>query len=104
VSAIGWFVSYAVFLVVGVVLHGWTLTVLWAWFVVPTFRMAALGIAPALGLSMLIGYLTRQDINIEAPERTNGERLGRFIALALVAPALTLGMAWVVHLFMGGAA
>lgn len=103
-SAIGWIVSYIVVVVVSALLRGWTLTVLWAWFVMPTFKLPAIGIAPALGISLVVGYLTRQDFDVEQPKRTQGERFARAVGLALLSPALALAFGWVVHLFMGGTA
>jgi hypothetical protein len=103
VAAIGWIVTYVVLIVVGVVARGWTLTILWGWFIVPTFHLPALNIAPALGLSMVVGYLTRQDVDVESPKRTQGERLARAVAQVIGSVFLTLAMGWIVHMFMGGA-
>jgi hypothetical protein len=52
-------VSFLAFvIVVASVLNGFTLTVLWDWFIVPTFHLASLTIPQAIGLGMVISFLT----------------------------------------------
>lgn len=90
----------AVAIIGGWLLSGWVLTILWGWFIVPTFGLPRLGIAPALGVSLVVGYLTRHWVDVKSPERTSAERWTRTFAITL-SPLLSLGMGWVVHLFMG---
>ena len=79
---------------------GYVLTVLWAWFVVPTFGLPALAVAPAIGLSLLVSFLTHQGDAIKEPEGSSLERTSKAVSLALVMPALVLGIGWVVRQFM----
>ncbi len=67
--------------------RGFVLTVLWGWFAVPVFGLPALGIAPALGLTVLLNYLLNH-------KKDNQSLLGIFGG-ALAA----LGVGWVIHLF-----
>jgi uncharacterized membrane protein len=46
----------AIFLA-AILMRGFVLTVLWGWFIVPVFGLPALGLAPALGLTVLLNYL-----------------------------------------------
>lgn len=39
---------------------GYVLTCLWGWFVVPTFALPPLTLAQAIGVSLIVGYLTHQ--------------------------------------------
>jgi len=39
---------------------GYVLTCLWGWFVVPTFALPPLTLAQAIGVSLIVGYLTNQ--------------------------------------------
>ena len=41
-----------------VILRGWVLTQLWAWFVTPTLGLPALGVAAAIGLSLIVGHFS----------------------------------------------
>jgi hypothetical protein len=41
-------------------LSGWVLVYLWGWFVVPGFHRPALRISEAIGLAIVVSYLTYQ--------------------------------------------
>ena len=41
-------------------LSGWALSLLWSWFIVTAFALPALSIPQALGLSLVVGYMTMQ--------------------------------------------
>jgi hypothetical protein len=83
-----------------VIWRGYALTVLWAWFVAPTFGLPELAIAPAIGLSLVVRYLTHQSDAVKTPEGDFGERMAKACAYALLLPLLVLGIGWVVHQFM----
>jgi hypothetical protein len=68
--------------------RGFVLTVLWAWFAVPVFGLPILGIAPALGLTVLFNYLLNH--------KKEGQSLFGIFGGALAA----LSVGWVIHLFM----
>ena len=74
--------------VAAVVARGLVLTVLWGWFAVPVFGLPALGVASAIGLSVLLVYT----LNCA---KTKGS-LGDVFLQALSA----LGAGWVIHLFL----
>ena len=59
-AAFGGVVGVLGLLIVGSMWKGYVLTILWAWFVVPTFSLPELAIAPAIGLAMVVSYLTHQ--------------------------------------------
>jgi hypothetical protein len=70
-------------------LYGSVLAILWRWFVVSTFHAAPLGVAQAIGVSLVA--------NIVIPYRD--ERSGIEILAASVGKALVLlAIGWVVHL------
>jgi hypothetical protein len=99
-AAFGGFVGLLALMVLSSMWKGYVLTVLWAWFVVPTFGLPALAIAPAIGLAMVVSFLTHQSDAIKEPEGDFAERLAKSVSLVLVMPALVLGVGWVVHQFM----
>lgn len=41
---------------------GYVLTCLWGWFVVPTFALPPLTLAQAIGVSLIVGYLTNAEV------------------------------------------
>jgi len=82
-------IGIGLLIVVGsAIFHGYVLSMLWKWFVVPTFGMPQLGIVPAIGLVLLADYLISNEKNKVA------------IAFGLVRPAFILVLGYIVHLFM----
>lgn len=53
-------------------LQGWALRKLWAWFVVTKFNLPVLSIPEAIGLALVVSYLTHQTINCQKEEDDNG--------------------------------
>lgn len=80
--------------------RGYVLTVLWGWFFVPTFGLPALALAPAIGVSLVVGFLTYQSDASKEQEGSSSERFAKTVAHALVLPALVLGIGVVVRQFM----
>jgi hypothetical protein len=102
-AGIGAVALYLVALVGSYLLNGWTLTVLWGWFIRPTFGLPALGIAPAIGLSIIVGYLVhRSQSDKEWKQKTWTEKWIEPFVHAIIRPTFALAIGWVVHLFMGG--
>ena len=56
---IGYISTTIVLMVYAATLNGWALSKLWAWFIVSTFGLSALSIPAAIGLSLVVGYLTQ---------------------------------------------
>lgn len=99
-EAIGWVVSYVAFIVGGTLLRGWVLSVLWGWFMVTTFHLPRLSIPAALGLSVVVSYLTWQIIDVESPKRSRTDQLIYSFGSPIVGALIVLGMGFIVHLFM----
>lgn len=77
--------------------QGWVLTVLWGWFVVPTFRAPELSIAVAIGLTLIVDMFKGYDIKTQ--EKSTNDKLVEAIATIIV-PLVFLFLGWIVHLFM----
>ena len=99
-KAFGEFVAVVALGTVGTLWRGYVLTVLWAWFVVPTFGLAALALAPAIGLSLLVHFLTYQSDAAKPLEGSFSDRFAKTAGRALLWPALALGIGWVISRFM----
>jgi len=81
--------------------RGYVLTVLWGWFIVPVFHLPALGIVVAIGIAMVVGFLTYQHPpENPADTRSASEKFSAAIAIAIVHPAMFLLIGWAVHLFL----
>jgi hypothetical protein len=81
------------------VMNGWALSVMWGWFVVPTFGVPPLSIPAAIGFSMVVGMLTRQTSTNSSEKETTVSQVG-VVAYAIVGPILVVCMGYVVKLFM----
>jgi hypothetical protein len=84
--------------VLGALLNGWVLSILWGWFFVP------LGIQPirvihAIGIGTTVSLLTSS-----APrgkdEREAKEKMASSIAFLFVVPLVCIVIGWIVHSFM----
>lgn len=49
-----------VMLLVAALAHGYALSVLWGWFIVPLFHLPVLTISQALGLGLVVGLLAKE--------------------------------------------
>jgi hypothetical protein len=79
------------------IFQGWVLTVLWGWFVAPTFNLPELSIATAIGLTLVVGMF--KSYNINRGEKTTDDKIAEAIGVVLI-PLLFLFFGWIVHLFM----
>lgn len=58
-----------------VLLNGWALSLLWAWFVVPTFPvLPVLTLGQAIGLASVVSFLTYQYVDAE-PKKSEAKFL-----------------------------
>lgn len=85
------------FLVLITLLSGVVFMQLWGWFVVQTFHAPSLHLAQAIGIALVVRYLTYQTPMSKQEGRAPfGEQLATSIAALL----FLWGIAWVVHLFL----
>ena len=100
-GCVGIFVTYIAPTIAATILNGLVFMKLWAWFIIPTFGFSPLTLVPALGLGMVVGFLTHQYVPANQNDgRTKDERLYGAIAYLLVYPLMTLGVGYIIHLFM----
>ena len=92
---IGGVVGMFALLALSALWKGYVLTVLWGWFVVPTFGLPALALVPAMGLSLVVSFLTYQH-----NATTQSKGTGEATAHAALMPLFVLGIGWAVHQFM----
>ena len=76
-------------------ISGWALVRLWNWFILPFFDVPTLSIAHAVGISLIVSFLTYSPT--EAKDgRTTEEKIGSIIA-ALLRPGLVVLIGYVVQ-------
>ena len=78
--------------------YGFVLSKLWGWFLVPVLGAPAIGIVGALGVALVIEYITDQDINQQSESPSH--MLARLITRGFVYPAMMLLIGWGIQLFM----
>jgi len=83
-----------VLMVVSSVLNGWALSILWGWFFVPTLGMPQISVVQAIGIAMVVSYLTYQYIDDES------NNLIRPFILAFARPFIAVIIGAIVHAFM----
>ena len=101
-KAIGIFATFVVTSFVAWIWSGWVLTKLWHWFVVPFFEAHELRIPVAIGLAIIVGYLTKEVSPSSKPkvEKSTSEHLIEFATIAILKPLVAFVVGWIVHLFV----
>jgi hypothetical protein len=83
-------------IVAGTMLSGWVLTMLWAWFVTPTFGLPLLSIPQAIGLCLVVNMLAGQS----RTGKDGDKDWANLLAVAFVGPLLVLAMGWIIAGFL----
>jgi hypothetical protein len=100
-NAIPAILGLIVTMVVGSIIKGLALSVLWGWFMVPIFDLPELAIAPAIGLALIASYLTHQhDHAKDEDEESFGTSVLRSFLYSILMPLWMLLIGWIVHQFM----
>ena len=76
--------------------QGYTLSKLWAWFIVPAFHLPALSLGYAVGVGITVSFM------VTRWRKGSGPELGEWITYNALSPAMTLLAGWIVTLFMRG--
>jgi len=98
-AVVGAVAAFLLLIALEVVLSGYAISVLWVWFVVDTFNVAALSIPQCIGLALLVSYMTKQYQNTETASNAV-EAFGKALFLMLAKAGLALSIGWVATLFM----
>lgn len=78
--------------------RGYVLSVLWGWFIVPTFNAPALSLAMAIGVAIVVGMFTASIPTKKKDEEDKA--LSNYFVNGFIAPALSLLFGYIVTLFM----
>lgn len=93
----GGVIGFIALMVLGAILGGWALSVTWGWFMVPVFGLPELSIVPAMGIALVIGYLTKSS---GSSNKEGGEAIIEGIVHTFVGPLLVVGIGWIILQFM----
>lgn len=92
-------IAVMVMIPVGAIANGLALSTLWGWFIIPAFGAPALSIVTAIGLAMVVSYMTYQYNETQQAGNTT-TALIKAIIMTILRPAMALGVGYIVHLFM----
>lgn len=95
-------VAYVIATIIGLTLSylysAWALTILWGWFIVPTFHLTPLTVGMALGLIVVVNFLK---ITVNLSDKH--EHQPYFVILlagyfwTIYLPTITLAIGWIIH-------
>ena len=88
--------------VLGAIMKGWVLSILWDWFVVSTFdSVPPIGVVPAIGLALVVNYLVpTSSSDCEYKNKGTLEVAIKLFVMTILMPLFTLFVAYIVHCFM----
>ena len=81
-------------MIVAYLVNGVALKLLWSWFMVPTLGLPVISLVQAIGIGIVIGFLTQQHIPRNEDEKKE------LLVFEVLNPVLAIAVGWVVHLFM----
>ncbi len=102
-NAIGAVFYLFVVLPFGVAWSGYVLSILWGWFLVPVFAVPVLSVPAAIGVALVVSYLTHQFFEscVENEGRKDfTKRIWHHVGFLLFKPAIALLMGWIVMKFV----
>ncbi|OGZ58937.1 MAG: hypothetical protein A3B96_02275 [Candidatus Spechtbacteria bacterium RIFCSPHIGHO2_02_FULL_43_15b] len=94
------FVFFLIMVVIDTIIYGYTLSVLWNWFMVPILNMPSIGIIHAIGIAMVVRYLTYQINSCKAEKKSFVEMFAEQCLNSILLSSLTLLLGWILHMFM----
>lgn len=80
-------------------IHGWVLTYLWKWFVIPFFGLPILPITYAMGLALIVSLLTTNS-NLAYIKDEFKIKKGIQIFASLSTPLITLFFGWIIQMYI----
>jgi hypothetical protein len=92
--------GYLAIIPISALWSGYVLSTLWGWFIVPTFKVRPLNVLPAIGVAMVVRYLTQQYDSYTDESKSATERTVIAIGVALLHPTFALFFGWILHSFM----
>ena len=80
--------------IVAYLLNGVALKLLWGWFMVSTLGLPVISLVQAIGIGIVIGFLTQQHIPRDEDEKKE------LLVFEVLTPVIVIAFGWIVHLFM----
>ena len=99
-KALGYLTTILAICLLGPIWSGYVLSILWTWFLVPTFHIHTITIPCAIGLNLIVSMLVVKSQDIEtSKEKKASSALAQGLAMSIVYPLVILAMGAIVHTF-----
>lgn len=102
-TCLGLITSILLLLVVGTLVDGWALSVIWNWFIPTLFKLTPLTLWQAIGVSMVFELFTRNNKKAKEKSDSDAKTAGQVVVASLVevitVPVLSVFIAWIVLQF-----
>lgn len=80
----------------GVMWSGFALSILWGWFFVPALGAPALSVPNAIGVALVVSYMTHQYKETKTSDADGWDGVIGIVAYAATKPAFALLAGWIV--------
>ena len=92
---------FPVLMALSIIYHGFVLTKLWGWFIVPTFSLPLLSLPAAIGLSLIVGFMAKNhDLKRDDESNSVGKVMLKATLMAAYVPSLSLLMGYIVSRYV----
>lgn len=99
-ACVGLVSLFLVTLVVTALAHGFVLSTMWGWFMVPLFHLPPMNIAYALGVSLVVGMWTSKTSS-KSDSKDTSAIVSELVMATIGTPAIVLFFGWIVKQFLG---
>jgi hypothetical protein len=99
-QTIGKIVPFLVVITLGVIYSGYALSIMWGWFLVPALGAPAISVSYAIGITMVVRYLTSGTETEPDDGKSSMEKLIKHIVIAVLKPSFALAFGYIVTLFV----
>jgi hypothetical protein len=87
-------------LILATIWRGYILSILWAWFIVVGFGLPAMSIPLAIGVSMIVSFLTYQHSKEDVPQKDIVDTWVKIFINSFIYPTILLGVGYIVKGFL----
>jgi hypothetical protein len=92
--SVGAVAGIAAMIGLGASINGFMLSIMWGWFIVPTFNLPKITVPVAIGMMLMVSFVSYKPEGMKKEYKEEGQWVGQ-IAL----PFLIFSVAWIVHYF-----
>lgn len=86
---LGYIFAFIIVCIISALFNGYALSKLWEWFMVSAFGVPSLTVGAAIGVSMVVSFLTHQ-VSPNDKSEDFGELLAKGIVMAILKPSVAL--------------